>query len=476
MPPPHHSPTDPAAFAAGPLHELQPGVHRIVVIGGGAGGLELAARLGQRARRDARVLRGARGTPGAAAGAGRVEVVLVDAQLRHVWKPSLHELAAGTVTGNETEADFLQQARRHGFRFHLGAFTHLDRARRLAWLAPLADGEGRPLAPERAIAYDTLVMAVGSVVNDFGTPGVRAHALALDSAADARRFHRRLLAACARAELSGDAPVRIAIVGGGATGVELAAELVDAVGAIARYGEALRTLQRPVAITLLEAGPRLLAALPEDLAAQVRRDLEGLGIDVRTGARVAEVTVDGCVLAGEASRVPAQLTVWAAGIQGPAAMDGVDGLALNRLRQLVVDRLLRAPGDERVHALGDCAACPMGPDADRGTVPPRAQAAHQQAAWLARALWARVAGGPPTSPFTFRDQGSLVSVGERRAVGQLVAMLPRSGVRVEGWLGKAAYSAVQRSHLVTLHGAFRAFTTLAGAWLSGRSLPKVKLH
>jgi NADH dehydrogenase len=437
--------------------------HRIVIVGGGAGGLELAARLG-----DALHAHRGRGP--------QAEVLLVDASLTHVWKPLLHELAAGTLANSDTIVDFLQQARQHHFRFHLGQMASLDRARQEVWLAPLVDELGEEIAPRRAIRYDTLVLAVGSIVNDFGTPGVREHALALNSAGDAEAFHRRLIAACARAELNGGGPVDVVIVGGGATGVELAAELMESVRELARYGEHLRELQRPVRLRVVEAGPRLVAAMPEAVSQRVQADLAALGIEVLLGQRVTQVS-DGQVMLkdgqGGTQALPAQLAVWAAGIQGPPVLQQLDGLELNKLHQLVVRPTLQTTHDDAVFALGDCASC--APEPGAAAVPPRAQAAHQEARFLAGVLLKRLQG-QPLPGFRFHDRGALVSIGSRDAVGNVSGGRGRRSVMLEGLLARLAYWTLQRQHIATLHGLGRTVLSTIGGWMAGRFQPRVKLH
>lgn len=429
--------------------------HRIVVVGGGAGGLELAARLGDTLRAG-----------------DNAEVLLIDGALTHVWKPLLHEMAAGTLRHRETVVDFLQQARRHRFRFHLGTLQSLDRDAQQLWLAPLADEDGREIAPQRAVHYDTLVLAVGSIVNDFGTPGVAAHATALNGAPDAQRFHRRLLAECARAELQGDGPVEVVIVGGGATGVELAAELVESVEEIAGYGETLQRLQQPVHVRIVEGGPRLLGALPPEVSARIDDDMQRLGIEVMLGQRVVEVGERHVRLA-DGRTLRSTLTVWAAGIQGAPVLQQLDGLALNRTGQVRVHPTLQSTVDARVFALGDCAACPA--VEGEGPVPPKAQAAQQQARFLAEAL-PRHLRGQALPSFRYHDKGSLVALGHRNAVGSIATRLGGRDITLEGLAARWSYWVVQRQHMAALHGLGRTVFTTIAEWLAGRSQPKVKLH
>jgi len=461
--PPQGAPCrDPEVFASTGPAQAHPGSvpaprQRIVIVGGGAGGLELAARLGALG----------------AAQAG-VEVLLIDSALTHVWKPLLHEIAAGTQRADEGEVEFLQLARRHGFRFQLGTLQGLDRAAKQVWLAPLADERGEEIAPRRAVAYDVVVFAVGSVVNPFGTPGVAEHAATLDEADDAHRFHRRLLAACARAELRGDAghPVDVVIVGGGATGVELAAELTDASRELARFGTRLSEMVHPVRLHVVEAGPRLVSAMAEDMSRKVLDDLQARAVRVLLNQRVKAVHKDHVELA-DGTNLPAELTVWAAGIQGPPVLQRLDGLALNNQGQLEVLPTLQTTLDPHVFALGDCASCR--PDPDGAPVPPRAQAARQEAHLLAEALLRHLRGSE-LPRFSFRDQGAVVSLGRNNAVGRIAQGLLREGLTLEGLTARAAYWGLQRRHMVTLHGVLRTVLLTLGGWLAGRSQPRVKLH
>jgi NADPH-dependent 2,4-dienoyl-CoA reductase/sulfur reductase-like enzyme len=170
------------------------------------------------------------------------------------------------------------------------------------------------------------------------------------------------------ADPASDAHVRIAIVGGGATGVELAAELYNAAAGLRHYGLEVFDESR-LEITLIEAGPRILPALPEKLAKAAHEELEALGVRVLTGARVAEVTGAGVVTAG-GETVSADLRVWAAGVKGADFLRDIGALETNANNQLVVQRTLQTTRDARIFALGDCAACPM----ENGKlVPPRAQ-------------------------------------------------------------------------------------------------------
>jgi len=432
--------------------------HRVVVVGGGAGGLELATRLGDRlGKRD------------------RAHVTLIDCARTHLWKPLLHQVAAGSLGLDDQSLDYLAQARWHHFSYRLGAMDGVDRDRREVFVAPSFNEEGREVTPRRTFGYDTLVIAVGSTGNDFGTPGVREHTIQLETSDEAGRFHRRLIDACLRANtqarpLSRD-QISVAIVGAGATGVELCAELHNATRVLASYGLDRIDPERNVRIVLIEAGPRILPALPERLSVAAHKLLDDLGIEVMTGRRVIAVDAHGVTLDG-GERIEADLRVWAAGIKAPDFLKDIGGLETNRLNQLVVRPTLQTTRDDAIFALGDCAAVPM---PDGGTVPPRAQAAHQEASLLARSIPARIAGRPLRA-FRYRDFGSLVSFGEYSAVGNLMGRLIGGNLWVDGLFARLMYWSLYRMHLLALHGLARVALDTLGDWITRRNEPRVKLH
>jgi NADH:ubiquinone reductase (H+-translocating) len=433
--------------------------HHIVGVGCGAGGLELATRLGDTLGRRR-----------------RVRVTLIDRSRTHLWKPLLHEVAAGSMDMDHHALDYLAQARWHHFRFQLGSMEGLDRSRRVVAVAPTLDEEGRELIPQREIGYDTLVIAVGSHTNDFGTPGAREHAISLDTPEQAELFHRRLIDNCIRANAQRE-PLRpdqlkVAIIGAGATGVELAAELHKTTRDLVAYGLEKIDPERDVKLTLIEAAPRILPVVPQRVSEAAEELLRGLNVSVLTGERVTEVVADG-VLTASPSKIPAELTVWAAGIKAPDFLKDIGGLETNHLNQLVVRDTLETTRDTDVFALGDCACCPwLG---RQGCVPPRAQAAHQQAMHLAKMMKRRLAGAP-LAPYRYRDFGSLVSLGEYSTVGSLMGALLGGSIFIEGLFARLMYVSLYNMHLYALHGIAKTLFDTLARLITRRTEPRVKLH
>lgn len=429
--------------------------HRIVIVGGGAGGLELATRLGRRLHRR-----------------GRAEVTLVDATLTHLWKPLLHEVSAGTLDSHEDAIEFLAQARRHHFKFRLGRMTGLDRAAKQVRLAPLVAEEGWEVLPARELPYDTLVIAVGSTVNDYGVPGAKDHCVFLDAAEDAEHFHRLFFQHHLRAQSGGDPgdELSVGIVGAGATGVELAAELHAASGQLVHYGLD-RIGPHDLQVVLIEGADRVLPALPERVSEAVDKQLRSLGIRIHTGEQVAEVNEEG--MRTSAGRfVPCRMKVWAAGIKAPEFLKDLDGLETSRINQLELRPTLQTTRDDDIFALGDCARCPW--PGHEGPVPPRAQAAHQQAKLLANSL-SRHLAGKPLRKFRYRDQGSLVSLSRYETIGNLMGNL-MGDVTFEGWLARIAYRSLYRMHQRAVYGAPRTLLIMLADWFRRGVGPQLKLH
>ena len=435
-------------------------LHRVVIVGGGAGGLELATKLGDTLGRRR-----------------KAEITLVERARTHFWKPHLHQIAAGSMDIGVYETDLLAQSHWHCFRYRIGEMTGLDRAKRIVHVAPFVDDDGDPVTSSREIAYDTLVIAVGSRTNDFGTPGARDHAISLDDPVEAERFHRRLVNAYIRAHAQAE-PLRpeqlhVAIIGAGATGVELAAELHNTTRTRVSYGLDRIDPDKDMRLILIEAADRILPALPQRLSDAAGKLLDAMRISVRTSARVAKVLPHGVKLSsGEV--IPAELVVWAAGVKAPDFLRDFDGLETNRINQLVVRPTLQTTRDDDVFAIGDCAACPWLGKAG-ATVPPRAQAAHQQASHMVKQVGNRLRG-KPLRPWRYRDFGSLVSLGEYSTVGNLMGSLTGGNLWLEGWFARMMYLSLYKMHELALHGFWKMALDTAARLITRRTEPHVKLH
>jgi len=441
--------------------------HRIVIVGGGAGGLELATKLGDRfgSRKNS---------------SKKVSVILVDKNRTHLWKPKLHEVAAGSMDLADQELDYIAQAHWHHFSFRLGELTGIDREKRQIQVAPFYDDSGELVTPQQTIHYDTLIISIGSLTNDFGTPGVEQYAQRLESLADAKHFHLRLINACLRAQVQTQplAPhqLQVVIIGAGATGVELAAELHRTTRAIISFGMDRVDPEKDLKVILIEAAPKILPALSTRISNAAEKLLGDLGVEVMTSAKVQKIQANRVFL-DNGVEIPAELIVWAAGVKAPDFLSGIGGLETNHVNQLLVLPTLQSTRDPRIFAMGDCAACPW-PEANNGKggiVPPRAQAAHQQSSHLFSQI-NQIIEGKTLKPYQYRDFGSLVSLGEYSSVGSMMGGLIGGSLMVEGLFAKLMYISLYKLHQLALHGWVKVFLDTVSRLIHRRTHSIVKLH
>lgn len=430
-----------------------------MIVGGGAGGLELATRLGDKLGRKK-----------------RARITLIDASPSHIWKPLLYEVAAGSLDSYAERLEYLAQGHWHGFTFRLGRMDGLDRARQAISVAPTLDEAGVEIIPRRRFHYDTLIIAVGSVGNDFGVPGVKEHCIMLDTPEQAREFHRRHINACLRANTQAAAvapgQLTVGIVGAGATGVELAAELHDTTRELSAYGMDNIEPDKSLKLLIVEASDRILPGLPPRLSAAAAERLAELGVEMHTNERIVEVRADG-MLTADGKLIPASMMVWSAGIKAPDFLKDIDDLETNRINQLVVRPTLQTTRDDNIFAFGDCAACAM-PDG-KGFVPPRAQAAHQQASMLAKSICRRFRG-QSLPEYVYRDYGSLVALGRFSTVGNLMGGLSGGSIMIEGVLARLVYWSLHKMHEIALHGWFKTSLTTYAHFISTPTRARIKLH
>ncbi len=428
-------------------------MHKIVIVGGGAGGLELATQLGHKWGKK-----------------GKAEVHLVDANHTHLWKPLLHEVATGALDSGIDELNYQAHGKKHGFHFHLGRMSGLKRDAKVIELAAIYD-QDEEILPQRELDYDQLVMALGSVTNDFGTKGAAEHCYFLDGRQQAEVFHQKLLNQFIKANGSNNPEeLSIAIVGAGATGVELSAELYNTTEALASYDMSQFNTDK-LKVSLVEAGPQILPALPRRISNAAKRELEKLGVSVLTDTLITEITEHGFITkTGEV--IEAKLKVWAAGVKAPDFLANIGGLETNRANQLTVKTTLQTTLDDNIFAIGDCAFLLQ---EDGKAVPPRAQAAHQQASHLLKVLTA-LRAGKKAPDFVYRDKGSLVSLSRYSTVGSLMGNLSKGSMMIEGRLARIVYVSLYRLHQIALHGYFHTILLSLVGHINKVIRPRLKLH
>ena len=442
---------------------------KIVIVGGGAGGLELASKLGNKLGKK-----------------GAAEIVLIDRKPTHIWKPLLHEVAAGSLDAAVDGVSYRAHAYQHGFSFKLGTLQSVDRNRKCIQLAAVTDNsdtDNEEVLPARDEPYDYLVLAIGSVSNDFGTPGVAEHCRFLDAPEQAIRFHDKLVSRFIHLNRKltegSEQHLHVAIVGGGATGVELSAELLKSREWFATYG--LQKLQsHHLSISLIEAGPGLLPALRPEISNSVQAELNKLGVKIRLNTQVARAEA-GALITRDDERIEADLMVWAAGVKAPEFLRNIEGLECNRAGQLLVGPTLQVQGDEHIFAIGDCAGYLLSTEKmDDGSerqrwVPPRAQSAHQMASVVVKNILA-IKAGKPLKTYRYADYGSLVSLSDYSAFGTLMGGLTSGSLKIKGRIARLTYVSLYRMHQLAIHGWFRVILLTLSDRINRFLRPRLKVH
>jgi NADH dehydrogenase len=411
-----------------PSHE-----HQVVVVGAGFGGLEAVHRLA--------------GAP--------VRITLIDRRNHHLFQPLLYQVATASISTSEIAWPI-----RHLLRHRLEVTTVLatvegvDKERRHVML----DGE-------ETLSYDTLVLATGARHAYFGHDDWEPFAPGLKTLEDATTIRRRILTAFEKAEREEDdkrqaALITFVIIGAGPTGVELAGTIAEL--ARSTLPQDFRNIDtRKARVVLIEAGARVLSGFPDDLSAYAQRSLEGLGVEVELGRAVSGCTAQGVVYGGRT--LAAATIIWAAGVQASPTADWLAAPA-DRAGRLKIEPDLTVPGYPEIFVIGDAATI-AGPDGN--PVPGIAPAAKQQGKYVAGVIRARLRGERYNSPFRYKHQGSLATIGKRRAV------IDFGRIKLRGALAWWIWGLVHIYFLIGVRN--RLSVALTWLWIYWRNQPSSRL-
>ena len=374
-------------------------------------------------------------------------VTLVDRNQYSTFQPLLYQVATAGLTSADVAYPLWAVARRHRARFRRGELAGVDYAARRA---RLADGT--------ELDYDYLVLATGVSATYFGVDGAAENSLGLYTRRDAVALRNRLIAELERrsypdsgADGRADDDLNITIVGGGATGVELAGTVAE-----------LRNIALPagfpevdpatVHVRLVEQGPALLAPFQPHLRDYAYRQLLARGVDVRLGTAIRKVSPD-CVVLADDTELPTDITAWAAGVAVPKAIAGL-GLPAGHGGRVMVGPDLLVSGQDRVFAVGDVALIDGQPLAQLAQ--PAIQAGRHAAAQIRR-----LAAGQVTRQFRYHDKGTMATIGRRSAVVQL-----RANVRLRGTLAWLAWLALHLVYLLGDRNRISALVNLSWRYLT----------
>lgn len=431
---------------------------KILIVGGGAGGLELAVSMSKKYK-------------------NQFKIILIDKEKTHIWKPHLHEVAAGSLDSNQEQIDYLNLAKKFNFEFVWGEMQSINRANKQLILKEYVE-DNELILPQRIFSYDNLVIGIGSTSNHFETPGVVDFSYSLDNLQSANNFHKSLINKILQKEYiaNNQDSFKINIIGGGATGVELAAELTQTIDKLSYFG--LHNLQKnPVKITVINAANQLLPGLSDKISNGAKEILEKANVSVLNNTKVLSLNKGITKILKENQEIDlfSDLTVWAAGVKSPDILSNLDGLNANKNNQLIVNDYLQT-NDENIFAIGDCASIKwLNSPKENMMVPPRAQAAHQMSDYLSN-NFNKIINKEKVKPFIYKDYGSLISLGTSQTVGTLMGFLKGKSMFLEGKFAKMLYINLYYHHQVKINGLSSTFLMFLNKSLQKSFKPKVKLH
>lgn len=406
---------------------LEKTMHRIIIVGGGAGGLELMTKLADTFNKSK-----------------DISLLLIDKNLTHIWKPLLHEVASSTLNLNDNEVNYIIHSYEHKYDYIQGSLVDIDKNKKniSVEISSTFDENNKKI---EELSYDTLILALGSKSNDFNTPGVKENCYFLDTKAEAENIYKYIYSTYLDIRnkfIDLSQVYNVVIVGAGATGVELITELVHLKKNLAEtYFQETQKLS--IQFTLIDASDRILSALSEEISNEAEKVLSQMGVEILKKHRVAKVDSEN-IYFSDGSKIPADLKIWTAGIKAPDVIEKLEGFEKDNIGRLKVYATLQTYSDPNIFALGDCAHCQL--DSKKPPLGARAQVASQQAEFLAQAIEYRLKD-KSLPLFKFSDKGSIISLSQDNAIGEVF-----SNLNIYGTFARKAYEALYRIHQINIHG------------------------
>ncbi|MFT8229771.1 MAG: NAD(P)/FAD-dependent oxidoreductase [Enterobacterales bacterium] len=426
---------------------------KIVIIGGGVSGLKLATSLGNELGRKK-----------------IAKITLVDCNYNYIWKPLLHEVASGLIDYSTESVSYIFHAYENSFKFLLGKMYKIDRKNKKIFLHTNKNINDKSQI-KYILNYDILVIAIGSKSNNFNISGVQDNCLFLDNINEAIKFNNRMMNLFLKFNdvNTNKYIINISIVGGGLTGVELAAAIYNSADLLNKYN-VININKCLLKVNLIEAGERILPSLPINLSLSVHKELSKLGVNILTNTLITKITSNG-MYTKNGEYIYSELIAWVAGIKASDYLKNLDGLETNNINQLIVLPTLQTTYDTNIFAMGDCSSC-VTPEGK--IIPPRAQVAHQMSLFLHKNI-IRLINKELLINYTYTNKGSLVSLSKFNTIGIVVINIIKKSVFLQGFIARIIYLSLYRSNQISLHGIIKTFGYIITDWINKLIKPKIKI-
>lgn len=423
-------------------------IQKIVIIGGGIAGLGLAIKLGKKLKNKK-----------------KYEIILVDKQKGHIWKPMLHKIASGNINYNYEIVSYLFHAKKNNFSFILGKMIKINRKEKHVIIQ---EKHNKKEKTENKIKFDILIIAIGSVTNDFNIPGVINNCLFLDNQKQANNFYKKMLNKF-KENLIKNKKTKIAIVGGGLTGVELSTEILNTINKLEKY-KFYKINKKKISITIIESENNILPKLPFKISKIIHKNLEKLGIYIKTNTKIKKIE-NKTVETELKEKIKFDIITWTTGIKISDSMKNIGGLITNKNNQLIIKKTLQTKTDKNIFAIGDCASYE-----EENKIQPRAQNAHQMTKTCYKNIILLINKSKKLKKYKYKDYGYLISLSSFKTIGIFHKILFLKEIILNGKIAELIYISLYKIHLINIHGFIKTILIILTNIINKKIKPKLKLY
>lgn len=426
-------------------------IPKIIVVGGGVAGLELANKLGD--------------TLGSK---NKATITLIDCNLSHIWKPLLHKIATGSIDSDLESISYLEQAKKHNFNFKLGKLKNIDKKNKQITLSEIRDKKRNILIQEEKIKFDILVLAIGSITNDFEIKGVSENCFFLNNIKQANLLYRKMLNLFIYKK--NKEKIKITIVGGGPTGVELSSEIFNMLQKL-EYYKFKNLSKKNISITLIEGEKRILPGISKKISKTIYKKLKKIGVSIKTKTFIKYVNQNKLETQSK-EIIDSNIIIWTAGIKTPDYMKKIGKLETNKFNQLIIKNTLQTTLNDYIFAIGDCASYID----DKGNhIPARAQSAHQMATLCYKNI-ILLNKSKKLKKYKYKDHGYLISLSKFKTIGQINKFLFYKKIAIKGKIAKLIYLSLYRIHLIKIYGYFKTILLILISIFNKKIRSKIKIY
>lgn len=426
-------------------------MQKIVIVGGGVGGLKLAIKLGNKLGKTK-----------------KYKIILIDKQKGHIWKPILHKIASGTINYNYEIISYVSHAKKNNFSFILGEMTNINKKKKHITIKEKYDEKGKIIIPTKKIKFDILIIAIGSITNDFKIKGVLENCSFLDNQKQANKFYENMINKF-QENLIKNKKTEIAIIGGGLTGIELSTEILNTINKLEEY-KFYKINKEKISITIIESENKILPKLPIKISKIVHKNLKKLKIHIKTDTKIKKIE-NQTVETEKNEKIKFDIITWTTGIKIPDFMKNIGGLKTNKNNQLIITETLQTKNNENIFAIGDCASYEQ-----ENKTPPRAQNAHQMTKICYQNIILLLKKSRKLKKYKYKDYGYLISLSSFKTIGIFNKILFLKEIILNGIITKLIYFSLYKIHLISMHGFIKTILITITNIINKKIKPKIKLY